>query len=200
MAQNTTLPKALLVVGIALLIAPALFPIQPVLVHDTRQDSVENASRIREQGYTIVTYENMSERGQQLYVQTLRSGGEYSVPMGEGATEFSYPTSGELDEVEDYRDRIALQGIAIERPANNDLPPPDEPIHAAEHVKERYERNNLTAPSEEEIRRQIGRYDLMTTRTASPPLEEPTSLARLVAAGLGVLALGIGGYLQSKPR
>ena len=200
MTQNTTLSNALLVVGIALLIAPALFPIQPVLVHDTRQGSMGNASQIREQGYTIIPYENMSERGQRLYVQTLRNDGEYSVPMGEGAPEFTYPTPGELGEVEDYRDRVALQGIAIERPADGTLPPPDEPLRAAEHVKERYERNNQTAPSEKETRRQIGRYDIMTTRTASPPLEEPTSLARLLAAAFGVLALGIGGYLRSKPH
>lgn len=200
MTHNATIPKVLLVVGVVLLIAPALLPIQPVLVHDTGKGSVENASVISERGYTIVAYENLSERGQQLYVQTLRNGGEYSVPVGDGAPEFTYPTPGELGEIRDYRERETLETIVIERPMNGELPPPDEPLHAAEHVKERYERNNWTAPSEAEIRREIGRYDLMTTRTSSPPLQEPTSLARIVAAGLGVIAIGTGGYLGSKPR
>ena len=200
MTRNTTISNVLLVVGLALLIAPALFPIQPILVHDTRPGTIDNASQIREQGYRIIAYENLSDRGQQLYVQTLGHGGEYSVPLGEGAPEFNYPTPSELGSVSDYRNRTALQGVAIERSAKSDLPPADEPLQAAESVQRRYERNNQTAPSQKEIRRQIGRYDLMTTRTASPPLEEPTSLARVVVAALGVLALGIGGYLRSKPR
>ena len=200
MTRTSTASTVLLVAGIVLLTAPALFPIQPVLVHDATPGTVENASAIRADGYSIVAYENLSERGRELYVRTLRNGGEYSVPAGEGAPDFSYPTSGELGDADGYRERTALEGVAVERPPDADLPPPAEPLDAAEHLRERFEATNRTAPSQSELRRRIARYDLLTTRTDRPPLRDPASLARLVAAAAGVLALGVGGYLRSKPR
>ena len=199
MARKSTLSTALLVAGIVLLIAPALVPIQPTLVHDTTRGTIGNASEIRADGYEIIAYENLSQRGQQLYTQTLRSGGTYSVPVGEGAPDFRYPTPGELGETENYRERNALQGVVIERPSESDLPPPDEDVNAVEPMLEHRQRANESEISEAELRRQIGRYDLMMTRTARPPLQQPASLAHLAVAVLGVLAIGTGGYLRSKP-
>lgn len=201
MSRKSTLSTVLLVAGIGFLIAPALVPVQPTLIHDTTRGTIGNVSDIRADGYEIIAYENLSERGQQLYVQTLRSGGTYSVPVGEGAPDFRYPTPGELGETESYRERSALQGIVIERPSESNLPPPDEDINAAEQILEHRQRVNESESeiSEAELRRQVGRYDLMMTRTARPPLQDPMSLAHLGIAALGVLAIGTGGYFRSKP-
>ena len=199
MTHKSILSTVLLVAGVVLLIAPALVPIQPTLVHDTTRGTIGNASEIRERGYDIVAYENLSDRGQELYVQTLRSGGTYSVPVGEGAPDFRYSTPGELGAAESYQERNALQNIVIERPSESDLPPPDEDVEAVEQILEHRQRANESEISEAELRRQIGRYDLMMTQTARPPLQDPVSFAHLAVAALGVLAIGTGGYLRSKP-
>lgn len=199
MTRRDTLTAALAVLGIALLVAPALFPLQPVLYHDTGASTRENASQLREQGYTIVHYDNLSARGQELYVRTLREGGEYFVPKGQGASDFEYPTLKQLDGHDDYREERLRRTIVIEHPPNaTDLPPADEPLRAAEYIAEDEQRRGSDR-SEAEIRRQIARYDMMTTRTDSPPQTAPTSLARLLSAVLGVLAVGAGGYLRAKP-
>jgi hypothetical protein len=200
MTRQFTRSSALLGLGVVLLVAPALFPIQPVLYHDTGPRTLDNRTQLQEQGYEIITYENLSDRGQELYVQTLRNGGEYTVPLGEGAADFAYPTAGDLGNVSDYRERNALRSVVIERSANTDLPPPDEPVEAAEHRKERAEeRGTEDNMSVEEHRQMIARYDVMTTRTDHPPLTTPTPLARLLSTVLGVLALATGGYLRSLP-
>ena len=199
MTRKSILSTVLLVAGLVLLIAPALVPIQPTLVHDTTRGTIENASEITGDGYEIIAYENLSDRGQELYVQTLRSGGTYSVPVGEGAPEFRYSTAGELGKAESYQERNALQGVVIERPVAGDLPPPDEDVTMAEQILEHNQRANESGLSEAELRRQIGRYDLVTTRTARPPLRDPASLAHVGIAVLGVLAIGTGGYFRSKP-
>jgi hypothetical protein len=203
MSRTSTLPTALVVVGIALLVAPALVPIPPVLMHDTGMRTLDNESQLRAEGFRIIAYENMSDRGQQLYVESLEADGVYSVPLGQGAPEFGYPTAGELGQVEDYQERRRLEMVVIERPEDDShLPPADEPAEDARYVKERYEHEypNRTPPTEEEIQEQIARYDMMTTRTDNPPPGDPASLARLAAAALGVVSLGTGGYLRSKPR
>lgn len=200
MTRSTTLSSALVVLGVVLLVGPALFPIQPVLYHDTRQGTLDNRTQLEQQGYEIVAYENLSDRGRELYVGALNSGGEYSVPVDAGASDFAYPTAGELSNVTDYREQNALRSIVIERPVDADLPPPDEPVHAAEYRGGRdEERGTDDGPSVEERRRQIARYDLMTTKTDQPPLTATPSLLRLLSAVVGILALGTGGYLRSKP-
>lgn len=198
MPRHTTLANALLVAGVALLVAPVLFPIQPVLYHDTHRGTVGNESQIQADGYEIVAYENLSERGQQLYVRTLRAGGEYRAPVDEGAPDFAYPSPTELADVRDYRNRNALQGIVVERPPDADLPPPHEPVEAAERShRHAEERGTEPEQSVEERRRQIARYDVMTTRTDRPPLTASSALLRLLSTAAGVLALGTGGYLRS---
>ena len=200
MTRYTTFTGALVVLGIALLVTPALFPLQPVSYHDTGRSVMGNESQIEQEGLEIVTYENLSERGQELYVRTLRSGGEHSVPMGEGASDFRYPTTAELREVQNYTARNELETIVIERPPNATLPPADEPVERAEHMVQREEeRETASNRTEVEIRRQIARYDAMTTRTEKPPLTAPSSLLRLLSAVVGVLAIGTGGYLLTKP-
>lgn len=217
---RTTLTRALVLLGVVLLVAPALLPIQPVLYHDTGHGTVDDRAELEAQGYEVVAYENLSARGQELYVTTLRAGGEYYVPLGAGADEFPYPSPSELREVRDYRQRTALGRIVIERPTHGDLPPADEPVHAAEHLDERgddrdrkrgtpgdgeratpgdRERGTADGRSVEERRQQIARYDVVETRTDLPPLEAPASLLRLLSVVGGVLALGIGGYLGSQP-
>lgn len=203
-----TIANVLLVVGIALLVAPMFAPIQPVLYHDTHRGTMDNRSQLEAQGYEIVAYENLSDRGKELYVRTLREGGQYHVPTGAGAAEFAYPSPDELAQVEDYRKREALTTVVIERPPDADLPPPDEPVDAAEHIEERRkdreegrtgEHERQTGQSVEERRQQIARYEVLTTQTGRPPLTATASLLRLLSTVLGVTALGLGGYLRSLP-
>ena len=200
MTRYTTLAGALVVLGIALLVTPVLFPLQPVSHHDTGRSVMGNESQIEQQGLEIVAYENLSERGQELYVQTLRSDGEYSVPIDEGASDFRYPTDAELGEVQNYTVRNRLEYIVIERSPNADLPPADEPIERAEYMTEGDEEGETASNrSEAEIRRQIARYDAMSTKTTKPSLTASSSLLRLLSAVVGVLAIGTGGYLRTKP-
>lgn len=211
-ARRITPGGVLVALGIVLLMGPALFPVQPVLYHDTGERTMGNATELEEEGITVVSYENLSERGQELYVASLRADGEYSVPVGEGASDFEYPTSGELAAVEDYRQRRSMTRIAIERPPDADLPPADEPVEFAEervrdereqkgeHEGERTETPGTeTGPTVAEMRQQIARYDLMSTRTDRPPLTAAPNLVRLLSTLLGIAAIGAGGYLRSWP-
>lgn len=217
---RTTLTRALVLLGVVLLVAPALLPVQPVLYHDTRRGTVDDRADLEAQGYEVVAYENLSARGQELYVTTLRAGGEYYVPLGAGADEFPYPSPSELRDVGDYRERSTLGRIVVKRPTDGELPPADEPLRAAEHFEERgddrgrkrttpgdgeratqrdRERGTADDRSVEERRQQIARYDVVETRTDLPPLEAPAPLMRLLSVVGGVLALGIGGYLGAQP-
>lgn len=203
MSRRDALSAGLVVLGVALLVGPALVPVQPVLYHDTGPGIEANASQIAEmerQGFTVVSYGNLSERGQQLYVRTLRNDGEYSVPVGEGAEEFDYPTDADLVDAERRVERRRLEMVVVERPPDADLPPPDERLEAAEHLQRRYEeRRNGTNVTVEELRRQIARYDAMEARTGAPSRTSPPVLGRFLAALGGVVALGTGGYLRSLP-
>lgn len=200
MIRHTLLSGALVVLGIALLVGPVLFPIQPVLYHDTDSSVMGNRSQIEQQGVTIVSYENLSDRGQEIYVRTLQNGDEYSVPISEGAPDFTYPTNAELSDAQNYTARSKLQMVVIERPPSADLPPAAEPVERAEYLSERDEEDKTTSNrTEAAIRQQIARYDAMTTRTDQPSLTASSSLSRLLSAVVGILAIGMGGYLWSKP-
>ncbi|WP_247005474.1 hypothetical protein [Halorientalis litorea] len=205
---------ALVVVGVALLVAPALVPVQPVLSHDTGPGTFENESQMAENGYTtVIAYENLSARGQELYVSALENGGRYTVPVGQGAPEFSYPTAGELGEIDDFEEQRALHSVVVERPPDADLPPADEPVERVEDLAERREEYRERAaeegeatpepdpdrPSLDERRQQTARYDVMSTETASPPLTATGPLVRLLSACVGIVAIGVGGYRRSLP-
>lgn len=202
MSRNSTLTTALIVAGIALVLAPMLVPIPTVLVHDTRDSTVAGADELRQRGYTIVAYENLSERGQELYVEALEHGGRYTASEGEGASEFNYSAS--IQSGSRFRAGPSPGTLVIERPPDADLPPPDERVDEAQFItEEARQRANATGepvPSEEEIRRQIARYDAISVRADKPPIGDPASLARFVSAAAGIILIGIGGYRRSQPN
>jgi len=203
LTRRSKIGAVLVAVGFVLLIAPSLAPVQPVLYHETNAGTTENETMLERQGYTIVEYQNLSDRGQELYVETLQRGGRMTVPLGEGAGEFSYPSEADLAEFERYSEREKAQSVVIERPVNADLPPADEPLRAAEYrARDEPEREGETptTPSDAEIqqlREEIAIYDIVTTSTGEPPLGGTQHLLRMVALLAGVVAIGTGGYLLS---
>jgi len=189
MNRRNTVGTALVVLAVVLFTVPAFFPVQPMLTHDTEDTAPAPPAELRQQGYEIVAYENLSERGQELYVTTLENDGEYRVSVGEGADDFGYPTDGE---VRAMYDNGTEPGVVIERPEDAEsLPPSDERFYG-------YPSEEEVNESQAEQRRQtIERYDAMSTRTEEPPLGATPQLIRLAAVLLAVLSLGVGGYLLS---
>lgn len=169
----------LLVLGVLSLVAPVFLPVGSELVHDTGPFTDENRAGLEERGVTVVAYESMSERGQELYREALLTDGRYSVPTGEGIPRLSYP---------DGDSRL----VAVERPADDeDLPPSDELGSVP---------TEGDLPEEERERRQtVQRYDLMELSTGTPPLDSLSQLLRLVAGLVAVVSLGAGGYLSALP-
>lgn len=223
--DDLTLAHGLVVVGIVLLVGPAIAPVQQYRIHDTRDGTIADRAELEREGYRVVAYENLSDRGQELYRKTLENGGRYTVPMDQGASDFEYEASRD-DSRSDVRGRGDRPGvIVIERPPDADLPEADEPVRAAEDLRERREERrrerqaereagtatptdgsaNTTVtptpegPSYEELRATITRYDVMQTSTDTPPLPAPQNLVRLLAALGGILGIGVGGYRASLP-
>jgi len=195
-----TLATALLVVGVAMLLLPALFPVQQVLYHETGAGTTANESQLRAQGYTVIGYENLSQRGQEIYVAALRTNGEYTVPAGQGAAEFPYERPANFSEITDYQRRRALTSVVIERPSSADLPPADEPREMVEYEAEREEAGTMNQTVIAQRQQQTARYDMMTVRKGAPDLTASANLLRLGSALVGVLFVGVGGYLRSRPR
>ncbi len=188
MNRRNQFGTALIVLAVVLFTLPALFPIQAVLTHDTNPGTFSSKEQLQEEGIEIVAYENLTERGQELYAQTLEAGGEYRIPVEEGATDFEYLTGKER--MQAYENSPNRPGsIVIERPENSDLPEADEPFNQ--------EPRNTGRAEDEQRRQQVQRYDMMETATGPPPLGAISQLLRLAAALLAVLALGVGGYLLS---
>ena len=188
MNRRNTLGTALIVLAIVLFVIPAFFPVQAVLVHNTEDSQPGEPELIREDGYEVVAYENLSDRGQDLYVQTLKNGGEYSVSEGEGAPDFAYPTDAERRAAARNGSDDRPGKIVIVRPEDDaDLPPADERSFGPRREDE----------TEEERRARHLRYDAMDTRTEQPSLGALPQLIRLLAGLLAVVSLGVGGYLLS---
>lgn len=188
MERDTQIGTALLVLGAVLLVVPALFPVQPVLIHDTTPVTFDSPEEIESQPIEVVRYENLSESGQELYVQTLESGGEYTVSQGDGAPDFEYLTSAEHSEIRSETDpRPAV--VVIKRPQDNDLPPADEPFA---------EDSPRDGPQDDQRREGVQRYDMMETTTQRPGLGAVPQLLRLGAALIAVLSVGVGGYLRAR--
>lgn len=184
MDRRTTLGVALLGLAVACFAIPPLVPVEPVLVHDTSPITFDGPDELESAGYEIYAYENLSDRGQELYVTALENGGEYHVAPGEGAPDFEYLTAAERAEAH-QGSRHRPGHVVIERPEDAALPPADEPDHG---------------PRNEERREQTQRYDMMAVSESSPPLDSTAQLLRLAAVILGILAAGVGGYLvSSKP-
>lgn len=180
MNRRNQFGTALVVLAIALLTVPAFFPIQAVLIHDTNPITLDEREQIEGEGIEIVGYENLSERGQEVYVQALENGGEYRVSQGEGAPDFTYLTNYEQAEARQENRDTRPSYIAIERPEDADLPPADEPFMG-----------------DGERAQQAQRYDLMEVSKGSPPLDSTPQLLRLAVGLLAVVSAGIGGYLLS---
>lgn len=181
-----------LLVGVALLlfVIPAFVPVQPMLTHNTEYSVSLGPDRLQEEGFEIVQYGNLSDRGQELYVRTLERGGEYQVGQGAGAPDFDYPTDQER--IDGAGDGSATRpgAVAIERPADDShLPPADERTFGGPREGE----------NQTEFRDRVSRYDAIRTGTEQPPLGAPAQLSRLFAALLAVVSLGTGGYLLSSP-
>ncbi|MFB6254981.1 MAG: hypothetical protein ABEI06_10270, partial [Halobacteriaceae archaeon] len=82
MIRNNSYSTVLLGLGIVFLIIPIVFPFPQVLYHSTRPSIIGDASKAKERGFKVVSYDNLSDRAQELYIQTLQHDGEYSVPVG----------------------------------------------------------------------------------------------------------------------
>ena len=192
MNRRNTLGTALVVLAVVLFVGPAVFPVQPVLTHDTDRTTRDSPSELREQGIPVVAYENLSERGKEVYVAALE-GEDYRVGQDAGAPDFRYPTSAERREAFEADNVSGTGMVVIERPEDDSvLPPPDERFFGPREEEE--------AESEEELeerRQQVLRYDAMVTATDQPPLGSTRQLLRLGAVMLAVVSLGTGGYLLS---
>lgn len=192
MNRRNTVGTALVVLALVLFTVPAVFPIQPMLVHDTEEVAPASPAELDRENAEIVAYENLSERGQEYYVTALENDGEYRVPLGEGAPEFDYPNQTERRRAYETNNESALRDLVIKRPADDDsLPPADERYFGPD------EASDLNETEREQRRQQALRYDAIDTATAEPPLGATPQLLRLAAVLLAVLALGVGGYLLS---
>jgi hypothetical protein len=192
MNRRNTLGTALVVLAVLLFVGPAVFPVQPVLIHDTDRTTRDSPSELREQGIPVVAYENLSERGKEVYVAALE-GEDYRVGQDAGAPDFRYPTSAERREAFEADNVSGTGMVVIERPEDDsDLPPADERFSGA---REEEEAKNDEQP--EERRERVLRYDAMVTATDQPPLGSTRQLLRLGAVMLAVVSLGTGGYLLS---
>jgi hypothetical protein len=201
MTLRSKIGIALVLLAAVLYIVPPLVPVDPHMTHDTRGSVVGNESQIEAEGHQVVAYEELSPRGQELYVKTLRNDGEYSVPLGDGAPDFDYPTERELDNVDDHREREQLASVVIERPPDADLPPADEPVEQIRAERREQEQEGDERPEAAQRRfpnaSVVARYDMMSTRTQDPSLGATPNLVRLLAALLAVVSAGAGGYLLS---
>ena len=191
MSRRDLLATASIMVGLLLILAPAFFPIHPVLYHDTTRSVSGNETVLEQHGFEVVAYENLSDRGKELYVGALENDGEYIVPLGTGASEYPYPTPGMLAEAENVTAYTQLEAVAIERPADSNLPPADERAYIMDDGGE---------DAADEQRRQLTlRYDAMTTRTDRPPQTAIASILRLLAVCIGIITVGVGGYRRIRP-
>jgi len=189
--RRTRVGAGLVVVGLLAFGLVLAVPVQPVHVHDTSSGSSLNESQAEDLGIRVVAYENLSERGQELYVKALENGGTYRVPVGEGAEDFAYPTDEEARApgglVEGKSNQTSNVLVIVERPADDgDLPPADERPEIASETRA----NEST----------ITRYDQMRTRTEKPPIGSGAHVPRLAGLVLGLTSLTAGAYLLvSKP-
>jgi hypothetical protein len=198
MNRRNQLGSALVVLAIVLFVVPALFPVQPMLTHYTGASTSASPAELEREGFNVVAYENLTDRGQELYVEALEHDGEYRVSNGTGAPAFDYPTDAERRKAYERRENESVEGpvrlgiVVIERPEDDSsLPPSDE------HYFERDSGEGGTDTNESQRREMVLRYDEMRTSTEQPPLGATSQLLRLGAVLLAVLSLGVGGYLLS---
>jgi len=116
-----------IVLGISLLAGIFLVPVDNVLRHShkiTVNDDAygnDNDNNLSDRFWGIISYHNLSDRGKELYRETLAAGGTYTVPKGEGAPEFPYPTKQDIR----THDGSPVKFVTIIiRPANDSGLPP----------------------------------------------------------------------------
>lgn len=158
--------------GVVLIAMPVIAPPAPVLEHDSGMSvRSTNASELAAQSYGIYHYENLSDRAQQIYRETLRNGGEHRVPLGEGASEFQYLDREALNAYEDEPlGGTAETVVVIIRPNDSSLPPADEGLGQK-------------------------RYDAMTTREIEPAVGSGAYVPQFAALLVGVNVLCLSSYL-----
>ena len=182
MTRRNTVGTALVGLAVLLFVLPALFPVQPVLVHNAGPSTQANESQLEARGATVIDYANLSDRGQELYVATLEGTRDYTVPAGEGAPEFNYTADiAAIREGQEFPPNV----VVIDRQGTEGLPPAYE-----------YGQSERATDANPE-RQQVRRYDMFVTRKGQPPLGSTTQLLRLGSVLLAVVALGVGGYLLS---
>jgi len=170
---------ALVVVGVVLLLTPVLAPPANVLEHNTRSSMSQSENMMQQYNYGVYHYGNLSDRAQTLYVNTLENGGEYTVPVGEGAPEYQYPTQEELKQIgqevkqgdANISEAQSMSSVAIIRPNDSSLPPADEGDGSK-------------------------RVELMSTQERPPEMLSKAYAPHLIAVVIGTVLIGIGGYLQ----
>jgi hypothetical protein len=190
MNRRNTVGTALVVLAIVLFVVPAVFPVQPMLTHDTGRSTSAPPAELRQQGVPIVAYENLTDRGQEIYVETLEANGEYRVPADEGAPAFVYPTDAERRAAFESDNMTAAGEVVIERPEDDENLPRAEEYYFPDQ-------EGMNDTEAQQRREQAMRYDLMVTSTGQPPLGSTPQLLRLGAVMLAVVFLGVGGYLLS---
>ena len=62
MIQHISISRVLVALGIVLLIAPALAPVQAMHFHDTGAGTTANGTELEEHGVRVVAYADLSER------------------------------------------------------------------------------------------------------------------------------------------
>jgi len=149
--------------------------VNDVRIHDTSLYISERSS-VHDVEYTpIVEYENLSERGQEIYRATLENDGRYWTPIGEGASDFEYSANTTVK-----NDTVSGSGfeggrvptIIIERPEDDAfLPPIDEP----------YEE----------------KYDWMATSTQEPPIMSGKHNRKLGSISFAIITLISGVYVYT---
>jgi len=175
MKQNILIGLGL-VLGISLLASIFLFPVGYHLSHstgipanDTTAASADNSVEIE-----IIAYQNLSDRGKELYKKTLTAGGGYTVTNGEGAPEFPYLTEREQSKEEKP---LLATSVIIKRPANDSgLPPADQPPEYGT------------------------RYEFLATSAFKPPLTAAPWMLRYLAGLVGVVLLAGSGYALYRNR
>jgi hypothetical protein len=187
MEKRSKIGIGLIGLGLVLMGLTLAFPVEPVLIHDTSEPWEFNKSKSEELGYRVVSYENLSDRGQELYVRTLEADGRYKTSVDEGAKDWEYPTKGEqrAPGVIAENDQTTNVAVIIERPENDShLPPASGGDDSGESANDTDYR----------------RYDKMETVQRTPPIGSGAHIPRLLGLLLSVASLTGGGYLiATKP-
>jgi len=133
-----------------------------------------NESVIEERHTNVISYQNLSDRGKNLYIKSLENDGKVTFPVGEGAPGFTYLSVDEMDNLEPG-EAFRKGTVIIKRPANDSLPPAGE-------------------------QRNTTKYDFMTYGQEKPDFPSEEYVPFLVVPGLGFLLIFTGGYLFHQSR